>query len=69
MQVRSRFAQGEGKTEDFGPFLSALEGLGFANKSVDSSNSHFVIFEMQKCSDNRGMQKWPTLNPCSYKRR
>lgn len=71
MQVRSRFSGGNG--EDFRPFLSALEALGFAKKSEDTSNSHFVTFEFQKTGApggaGKGPQHWPRLKPCTYKKR
>lgn len=71
-QVRSRFAATSGEGEDFRPFLKALQGLGFSKKSMDTSNSHFVIFELQKVeSDAKGgkSRDWPTLKPCAYKKR
>lgn len=73
-QVRSRFAEGSGESENFDPFLAALQGLGFTQKSVDTGNSHFVIFELQKAKASRERVKlkalsWPQLKPCAYKRR
>lgn len=73
-QVRSRFSEGSGEGEDLGPFLRALQLLGFSKKSVDTSNSHFVIFELQKAclSGEAGSSEqldWPSLKPCLYKKR
>jgi hypothetical protein len=70
LQVRSRFAEGTSETEDFSPFLSALEKLGFSKKAMDTTDSHFVIFEMQKTKDgNNEQSSWPELKPCIYKKR
>ncbi|EIE25221.1 hypothetical protein COCSUDRAFT_13779 [Coccomyxa subellipsoidea C-169] len=73
-EVRSRFSEGSGESENFSPFLKALQGLGFSEKSMDTSNSHFVIFELQKASENKESPsleqlEWPSLKPCLYKKR
>ncbi|BDA41487.1 probable ribosomal RNA-processing protein 8 at C-terminar half [Coccomyxa sp. Obi] len=71
-EVRSRFAGGSGDSENFRPFLKALQGLGFSKKSMDTSNSHFVIFELQKAKSNAESgraSEWPILKPCAYKKR
>jgi ribosomal RNA-processing protein 8 len=70
--VRSRFSGSSGQGEDFRPFLSALQALGFAQKSEDTSNSHFVTFELQKTDAGKAehwVQTWPKLKPCTYKKR
>jgi hypothetical protein len=74
LQVRSRFAGEGGEGESFGPFLKALQGLGFSKKNVDTSNSHFVIFELQKAKSGAKTGsvealQWPSLKPCVYKKR
>jgi len=60
-----------GQQEDYGPFLQAMRGLGFARKSMDCSNSHFVTFELQRqgLSDKGASLAWPRLRACSYKKR
>ena len=72
LQVRSRFAGRSGEGEDFSPFLKALQGLGFSRKSMDTNNSHFVIFELQKAkskAEGGDALEWPTLKACAYKKR
>jgi hypothetical protein len=71
-QVRSRFAGPGGQAEDFGPFLRALQGLGFSKVAQDASNSHFVTFELRKSGRGSGgssPQSWPRLKSCMYKKR
>ena len=61
-----------GQQEDYGPFLQAMRALGFARKSMDCSNSHFVTFELQRqglSSDKEANLAWPQLRACSYKKR
>ncbi len=57
--------------EDYHPFLQAMSGLGFSQKSVNYSNSHFVTFELQrqKPSADSVKVKWPQLRACTYKKR
>jgi hypothetical protein len=75
--VRSRFAGGP-RGEDFQPFLSCLQQLGFTLKKKDSSNQMFVVFLLHKqheaaatAGDGRitKLAKWPTLKACVYKKR
>ena len=70
-QVRSRFVPEDGNQEDYRPFLQAMGGLGFQQKNVDYSNSHFVTFELQrqKLSADIVRMKWPELRACTYKKR
>lgn len=70
-QVRSRFAEPSGQGEDFGPFLHALQGLGFRKVAEDTSNSYFVTFELRKSGSGSAdsSQSWPRLKPCMYKKR
>ena len=70
-QVRSRFAGSGGKGEDFGPFLRALQGLGFSRVAQDAGSSHFVTFELRRSGSGGGgsSQTWPRLKPCMYKKR
>ena len=63
---------GEGDAEDFGPFLRAMQGMGFAKKALDSRNSHFVTIEMHRQgSPAKNIQNlvWPPLRACTYKKR
>ena len=58
--------------EDFGPFLQAMKGLGFAKKALDCSNSHFITLEMHRQGSparNVEDQAWPLLKACTYKKR
>lgn len=71
-QVRSRFAASSG-TEDFGPFLAALQQLGFKLVKQDSKNKMFVVFvlkqQQQVHATAAGAIDWPVLKACVYKRR
>ena len=61
----------DGTQEDYRPFLQAMAGLGFKQKNVDCSNSHFVTFELQRqkpSADSRKLE-WPQLRACTYKKR
>ena len=72
MQVRSRFVPEGGDAENFGPFLWAMRGIGFAKKALDCSNSHFITFEMHRQgSPTKDVedQAWPLLRACTYKKR
>ena len=72
MQVRSRFVPEGGDAENFGPFLRAMRGIGFAKKALDCSNSHFITFEMHRQgSPTKDVedQAWPLLRACTYKKR
>ncbi len=61
----------EGAQEDYRPFLRAMAGLGFTQKKVDYSNSHFVTFELQRQKPSADGEKleWPQLRACTYKKR
>ena len=61
-----------GDAEDFGPFLRAMNDMGFAKKALDCSNSHFVTFEMhRRGSSSKSVEDkaWPLLRACTYKKR
>lgn len=57
--------------EDYRPFLQAMGGLGFKQKSVDYSNTHFVTFELQRQQPSAAGDNliWPQLKACTYKKR
>lgn len=65
MEIVSRF---EGKLR---PFTKLVERLGFAQRKVDKSNSHFVDIEFQKVRDYTALASKPEfrLQPCLYKKR
>lgn len=61
-----------GDQEDYGPFLQAMQGLGFAKTALDCSNSHFLTFELKRrgrATDGEQNMEWPQLKACSYKKR
>lgn len=80
-EVQSRFmSDGEGSSV-LPAFLSALEQLGFALKRKDTSNSHFLVLELQRQqqqqqkvggsggSSGGARLSWPELRACQYKKR
>jgi ribosomal RNA-processing protein 8 len=74
--VRSRFAAGGGSGssgEDFRPFLSCLQQLGFKLVKQDASNRMFVVFVLKKqqqaAAGAAAALKWPPLKACVYKKR
>jgi len=57
-------------------FLAALGTLGFAVRRKDTSNSHFLVLELQRQDKGGGgsggkqrQPAWPPLRPCQYKKR
>ena len=71
-EVRSRFVPTGGSVEDFAPFLSGLERLGFKLLKQDVRNKMFVVWVLQKVCAEAGdtaAVEWPVLKPCIYKRR
>jgi hypothetical protein len=76
-QVRSRFAGAAAGTEDFKPFLAALQQLGFKLASQDASNRMFVVWVLRKGKHSAGSGssgggkgiRWPKLKACVYKKR
>lgn len=66
-EVRSRFVTD--KVEDTGPFLQAVESLGFKIAS-QMRNKMFVVFELQADSRKTALDvDWPLLKACVYKQR
>lgn len=76
-QVRSRFADGAGGKEDFGPFLACLKQLGFKLVDQDASNRMFVVMVLRKKGNAPAALSpapaaalpWPALRACVYKKR
>jgi ribosomal RNA-processing protein 8 len=71
-EVRSRFVPHGDAHEDFEPFLTGLDHIGFAVVSVDLSNTLFVVWVLRRVQEARGpleSVEWPALKPCMYKRR
>lgn len=79
-EVQSRFMSegGEGGGGGGGrsvlpAFLQALAGLGFAVKRKDTSNTHFLVLELQRQLGRGGGKQrapqWPQLRACQYKKR
>lgn len=69
-EVQSRFIDESGRNV-LKSFVKQLKVLGFDVKRQDTSNSHFVILELQKNearSDAVTLQ-WPALRACQYKKR
>lgn len=72
LQVRSRFVGGGG-SEDFRPFLSSLQQLGFRLIKQDSKNKMFVVLVLKKQQPVDAAAasriRWPSLKACVYKKR
>lgn len=81
-EVQSRFVAGGGEGGGGGgsgggsvlpAFLAALGSLGFAVRRKDTSNSHFLVLELQRQDKGGGSKQrqpaWPPLRPCQYKKR
>ena len=77
-EVQSRFMAGDGGGGGGGSvlpeFLAALGALGFAVRHKDTSNSHFLVLELQRQDGggSGGKQRqpaWPPLRACQYKKR
>ena len=79
-EVQSRFVAGGGEGGGGGSsvlpaFLAALGTLGFAVRRKDTSNSHFLVLELQRQDKGGGgggklrQPAWPPLRPCQYKKR
>lgn len=70
-EVRSRFVPDDKDSENFAPFLSGLQKLGFKPLKQDVGNRMFVVWIAKKVkADVDGSTvKWPVLKPCVYKRR
>jgi ribosomal RNA-processing protein 8 len=71
-EVQSRFVDDAGSSV-LPDFLEALGALGFVSKRKDTSNSHFLVLELQREQQARGggnaAPKWPHLRACQYKKR
>lgn len=77
-EVRSRFADGAGSSQDqkeAAEFLGCLKRLGMQLKQQDASNKMFIVWELQKVPVPKGASSkaksidWPELKPCVYKKR
>ncbi|KAF6260220.1 methyltransferase-domain-containing protein [Scenedesmus sp. NREL 46B-D3] len=73
-EVRSRFAAGGGGSgEDFRPFLSCLQQLGFKLVKQEASSRMFVVFVLRKqqqaAAGAAATISWPPLKACLYKKR
>lgn len=70
-EVRSRFVMPNSSSEDFTPFLSCLQNLGFDVVKRDAKNQMFVLWicQKQRSAPISHSITWPELKPCIYKRR
>ena len=72
-EVQSRFVDAGGSSV-LPAFLAALEQLGFKLRRKDTSNTHFLVLELQRHKQQptggSGRQlDWPELRACAYKKR
>lgn len=76
-EVQSRFMHSGGHSV-LPAFLAALAELGFQVKRKDTSNSHFLVLELQRQDmqhkvngggDRQRSLEWPELRACQYKKR
>lgn len=88
-EVQSRFVTGGGEGGSGGQrsvlpaFLAALGVLGFVERRKDTSNTHFLVLELQRQCGGKGggggtsggkggggrRPDWPPLRACQYKKR
>ena len=66
-------ADGSGGRSVLPAFLAALRALGFELRRKDTSNTHFLVLELQRQAGGGGGKQrapqWPPLRACQYKKR
>lgn len=72
-EVQSRFVDAGGASV-LPAFLEALGQLGFKLRRKDTSNTHFLVLELQRhkqhpSGDPGRLLPWPELRACQYKKR